>query len=229
MTAKWTADWLIDEAIKLTNNNLSQLNSWATDTCNTMQSAWKEVAKDPRLAHVFFVPCDSHGLQLLVKDIIQEVVYFKQTVHEAQSIVTAFQASPKQLGALREYRIETNGKATAFVLSCITRWGTQLAMVKSVNKKQAALQKFFLNRTATLEDTNEKDSAIKRLDTLVWDKDFWKRLQVLCKLLAPIDDAIKMSESDKAMIGDVIPRWRNIRNYLAIKRDTEASMGIAVM
>jgi hypothetical protein len=169
VTAKWTADWLIDEAIKLTNNNLSQLNSWATDTCNTMRSAWKKAAKDPRLAHVFFVPCDSHGLQLLVKDIIQEVVYFEHTVHEAQSIVTAFQASPKQLGALRECMLETSGKATAFVLSCITRWGTQLAMVKSVNKKQATLQKFFLNRTEALEDTNEKDSGIKRLDTLVWD------------------------------------------------------------
>jgi len=48
-----------------------------------MRSAWKEAAKDPRLAYVFFVPCDSHGLQLLVKDIIQEVIYFEQTASEA--------------------------------------------------------------------------------------------------------------------------------------------------
>jgi len=110
--------------------------------------------------------------------------------------------------------IETNGKATAFVLSCITRWGTQLAMVRSVNKKQAALQKFFLNRTTALEDVNEKDSAIKKLDTLVWDKGFWQRLQFLCRSLAPIDNAIKISESNRTTIGDVIPRWRNIRNHL---------------
>ena len=65
-----------------------------------------------------------------------------------------------------------------------------------------------------LEDTNEKDSAIRKLDTLVWDKDFWQRLQFLCRSLTPIDNAIKMSESDRATIGDIILCWRNIRNHL---------------
>ena len=114
VSAKWTADWLINEAVKLTKNNLSQLNSWATDTCHTMRSAWKEAAKDPRLARVFFAPCDSHGLQLLIKDIIQEVVYFEQTASEAQSIVTAFQASPKQPGALGECMIEMVRRQPSF-------------------------------------------------------------------------------------------------------------------
>ena len=86
-----------------------------------MRSIWKETAKDLCLAHVFFIPYNNHSLQLLVKDIIQEIIYFKQTASETQLIIIAFQASLKQLRVLYKCIIETNSKATAFVLSCITK------------------------------------------------------------------------------------------------------------
>ena len=38
------------------------------------------------LKHVFFVPCDSHGIQLLVKDLL-EIPVFKDIMAKAQTVV----------------------------------------------------------------------------------------------------------------------------------------------
>ncbi len=35
-----------------------------------MRALWKSLKKDPRLEHIFCAPCDSHGIQLLIKDIL---------------------------------------------------------------------------------------------------------------------------------------------------------------
>ena len=50
--------------------NWRQVNSISTDTCNTMQTVWNTLASTDELRHAFMVPCDSHGLQLVVKDIL---------------------------------------------------------------------------------------------------------------------------------------------------------------
>lgn len=33
--------------------------------------SWNRMERDPRTKHIFFVPCDSYGLQFLMKDIIE--------------------------------------------------------------------------------------------------------------------------------------------------------------
>lgn len=48
----------------------SRINSITTDTCSTMKAVWRILEQKPMFEHTFFVPCDSHGLQLVVKDLI---------------------------------------------------------------------------------------------------------------------------------------------------------------
>jgi hypothetical protein len=66
-----------EKIVELTNNNLLRVNSIATDTCPTMSAVWEITRKDPSLKHVLFVPCDAHGLQLVVKDMLDDVPGFK--------------------------------------------------------------------------------------------------------------------------------------------------------
>jgi hypothetical protein len=67
------------------------------------------------LKHAFFIPCDSYGLQLLIKDVLESQP-FCDIIAKAQMIVLTFHQAPKQY-AILQLKQE---KLTAFVLSVIT-------------------------------------------------------------------------------------------------------------
>ena len=58
------------KALEILDNNLIWINSIATDTCSTQQCAWKKIHTLPGLNHVFLVGCNSHSLQLVIKDLL---------------------------------------------------------------------------------------------------------------------------------------------------------------
>lgn len=80
-----------------------RINSFATDTCSTMLSIWKLLENDERLwkSWSLMVPCDCHGLQLLIGD-IHSIPYYKEIHHHITQIITTFRSSPKQLSILQE-------------------------------------------------------------------------------------------------------------------------------
>lgn len=119
------AGWTYNQFLDWTGGNLAKVNSLATDTEEKMQKMWKALASMPGLSHVFFVPCDSHGLQLLMKD-IAGLAWFKELFHQAQAIPVYFHKADKQLSILRGYQQAEYGRTYAVTMSCITRWGTQV-------------------------------------------------------------------------------------------------------
>ena len=68
--AKTQAAWLITQMTQTTEGKPCRVNSHTTDTCNLIRALWKFFKKDPCLEHIFCAPCDSHGIQLLIKDIL---------------------------------------------------------------------------------------------------------------------------------------------------------------
>src|SRR5579859_998022 len=101
MTAFAAAEWLRKHLINVSNHNLNRINSITNDTCSTMFSMWGEVEKYPDLKHVFFIPCDSHGIQLLVKDLLQ-IPRFNEVIQKAQFLVSSFRKAPLQYARLRK-------------------------------------------------------------------------------------------------------------------------------
>ena len=51
-----------------------------------MRLFWQLAENTSELAHVIFVPCNSQGLQLLIKDLC-EMPFFKLTLGTSQSVV----------------------------------------------------------------------------------------------------------------------------------------------
>lgn len=95
-----------------------------------MRDTWNRMTRDPRAKYVFFIPCDSHGLQFLMKDII-ETTWSSDRFQSGQNVVTHFNKSPKQLTLLKEKMCNAyNGRKRAFILSVLTRWGTQVNMTE---------------------------------------------------------------------------------------------------
>ena len=70
LDAQATATWMLEKIDQLTRSNFKKINSVATDTCSLECTVWDILSSDPCLQHAFFIPCDSHGLQLLIKDLL---------------------------------------------------------------------------------------------------------------------------------------------------------------
>ena len=101
-------------------------------------------------------------------------------------------------------------KVFSFVISVITRWGTQFAMVRSVSRTKAAIHEFF----ETMQEDQLRDQLkLLKQRNIQWDQAFWRNLTFTLNFLEPLDEAIRMSEADHAVIGHVVPRWKRLRKY----------------
>jgi hypothetical protein len=110
--------------------DLTRLGALSTNTCPTQQAIWKRLLKDPLLAHVLGIRCDSHGNQLIFKDIIEpskeDKVQIASKIHdfwlEFQSIITHFgHKSTLQLGILRQKQLDSLKKTIALIAARNTR------------------------------------------------------------------------------------------------------------
>ena len=89
MNAVNNADWLRTHLLHLSNHNPSHINSVTTDTCSTMLSMWEQLESYDDFKHCLFIPCGSHGIQLLIKNVL-ELPSFSSVIKEAQTLVKAF-------------------------------------------------------------------------------------------------------------------------------------------
>ena len=60
----------IKEAKAITNNNLLKWTAVTLDTCTTVRAFGGVLAETLETAHVIPVLCDSHGLQLIIQDLL---------------------------------------------------------------------------------------------------------------------------------------------------------------
>ena len=86
------------------DGNFSRLNSFSTDTNSTMRSFHRLLSQDPEFKHCFTVLCDSHGLQLLIKDVL-EVEPWKHTIAACKELIATMKTSKLQLARLREFQM----------------------------------------------------------------------------------------------------------------------------
>lgn len=142
LTALFCAEWFFKKTKEYCSDP-KKIGSLSTDTCATMRNTWTRLEKHPLLQHAFFIPCDSHGLQLLIRDILKSQPFW-DTITKAQAIVSAFHKANKQYAILRSKM----AVPTAFVLSVITRWGSQYGLILSVLKNKQALFSWVLDSRA---------------------------------------------------------------------------------
>ena len=170
-----------------------------------MLKSWQKLQEYPDMKHCFFVPCDSHGIQLLIKDLLH-IPSLKVLHDQAQAIVKAFKKAPLQYARLRDYQVQTYGFKQALCLSVITRWGTQFRLIDSVLKNKKALRRYAF-------DHQPNDLAYDEHEYIM-SSDFWAALEPLHELVQPIDETLKMSESNKASLDLVLGRWASIHGHL---------------
>jgi hypothetical protein len=150
LTSHYLAQWFIDHVEQaIGSGNWHRVNSLATDTCATMRGVWKKLEETEKTKHLFFIPCESHGLQLLIKDILETHPYSK-ILEKAQSVASFFHSAKKQYAILREEQQRIYGRHYALLLSVITRWGTQQALMDALLRNKSALLAY-LERRADID------------------------------------------------------------------------------
>jgi hypothetical protein len=205
-TAEFLRDWLLEKLREATQDNFGIINSIATDTCPTMFKIYDLLRASDKTRHAIYASCDSHGLQLLIKDFLK-FPEFEPAMKAANRIVGYFNRATKQYAFLYEQQIKEYGRYKALILSGIIRWGIQLNLIKKLLKTKQTLRNY-----AAQEFTD--DGKNKWIILTLLDDKLWKRFGLILQLLAPIHEAQKMSESTGAYLDRVKSRWDHIRAEL---------------
>ena len=216
MNAVACADWLRNHLITLSINDLTRINSVSTDTCSTMFSMWEQLERYDDFKHCLFIPCDSHGIQLLIKDVL-DLPYFSNVLQQAQLIAKSFRKALLQLARLRDIQTHFYKHHQSFILSVITRWGTQFRLVQSVLKNKDALKCYTSDCGDLPAAQRIKQSALN----VIQSREFWAQLELIRELLQPLDEYLKMSESGKSHLGQVLSRWLDILDHLNTRSKTD--------
>ena len=137
-SVQFMADWAVDVIGTVTDGNVARLNAVCTDTCNTMLATHSILQRRDEFKHLFCILCDSHGLQLLIGDILKHPT-FQETLSRAQAVVAFIRNSPKQHALLRRLQ---DGENIALITACQTRWSTQYRLLESLLRARKSLEEF---------------------------------------------------------------------------------------
>lgn len=133
------------------NGEFSKVNAVCTDTNSTQRKCQSDLKTHPQLAHILSILCDSHGLQLLVKDIVTTSPW-RLVLKKAVYMITYFRHSKKQYAQLRNLMVLTcNSKTYSLLLAAITRWSTQQSALQSLQRVRPALKAFCTNLSVLAE------------------------------------------------------------------------------
>jgi hypothetical protein len=90
-----------------------------------MKSVWEKLEDTPELRHCFMIPCDSHRLQLIMKDVVDskgsKVPRAGEVFKSALELVVFFHHSPLEYARMQAKQIEKWGYRKALIASVITR------------------------------------------------------------------------------------------------------------
>jgi hypothetical protein len=113
LTASFFTNWFTKQASQY---DLTRISSLTTDTCAIMRNTWTGLEYLDLLSYTLFILCDSHGLQLLIKDLLDQP-QITVVMSKANAIVTGFYQAKKQYAILQSKQEQ----AYALLLSVLTR------------------------------------------------------------------------------------------------------------
>jgi hypothetical protein len=183
-----------------------------TDNAGPNQAAWKILTDT--FPGLFAYGCASHGLHLLVKDILEK----KPNVDNPFAELAAFTDRCKELvkffcnvHAPKQALKELSG--TSLVLPGETRWGSFLACFKSVRSNLGYL--FTITSQAGFAGTAARFKRHRDAKEFICNADTASNLDKAIGILSPIDALIKKYQSNKVAISEVYSDWYQLTETLS--------------
>jgi hypothetical protein len=104
-----------------------------------MLGSFDQLSVQSGLKHCFFIPCDPHGLQLLIKDILQYSAY-ANTVKAAAQLIEHLYYADKQYQIFKEIQERFPGKHRVLTSLADTRWGAYTKTFQRIIENIEALR-----------------------------------------------------------------------------------------
>jgi hypothetical protein len=225
VTAEYCTQLIEQRAQVITKGRLGHINSISTDTGGAMPKTARLLKALPSFQHTFMIPCDPHGLQLLIQDICNHPP-FQKTVKQADEIVAHFKSSKKQYQILKSLQRELcpskQGKALALILHCKVRWGTCSGEFQRLLSQVKALRAFTTD--PRIEDAIKDEGRLQSVVQTIQSRLFWLHLAELEEIVTPIAEAQLFAQTDHAHIGFVKARWDKI--WLHLKQCEQRSLSL---
>ncbi len=180
---------------------MKKIKSIATNTCNLHHAVWDILAANPKLKHALFILYDSHGLQLLIKDLL-ELPSIGKVFQKVLKIVNTLKKMKHHLGILCSYQLSLYGPKHAPITSNILCLGTQVDLVDTVIRSEETLP-----ASASAVFPSKKEKLANPIKTYLLDPEFWSRLDNLITILRPIHEDRKISELNSDTADQVYERW----------------------
>jgi hypothetical protein len=224
VSAEYQCQRLIDIVSTITGSKFDLINAISGDTCSTMLRTFDLIAQSQLLKHAFMIPCDAHGLQLLLGDIL-EFPGYSSTVEACDAIVSHLHHADKQYQILKDLQLQyPPHKSLSMVSGCKTRWSSQHKQYKRIYDSQMALRAWRIDPRITIEINKAKASdRIRKVAEVLMQPRFFESVAEIIQVIGPIVDEITKAEGDDCHIGLVIPRWRRVWDHLRV-----ASIGSTV-
>jgi hypothetical protein len=184
-----------------------------------MRNTHELLAINPQLKHGFFVKCCSHGLQLLIGDILKDKE-LAPILMNIQHVLRRFKRSKLQFAFVREHQMQHYGRQYGLTLAVITRWGTQYGSALSLLRSKEALFSYAIDtraqsaaKTEKAEKDDEGGEKVKSslaVMQLLREESFWAKVSKLERILRPIHEVQKESEGENEHLGKVFSWWHKI-------------------
>jgi hypothetical protein len=219
VTAEEVIQLVTSHAKDVANRDLTRWNSICTDTCSTMRSMHSLLERNADTKHVFSVLCDSHGLQLFMKDILHQsgrVSYYSSILTDAVFVSNTLRKSKLSLAIIKRIAREKQLPFRAFAVAAITRWGSHYAVLNALVESRELLLQASMNKRLFRNNNGSWITGGERAAALLCNlNNFWQRCEHLHSLLKVVDHAQLISETDRSTVGQIISRWDDISELIS--------------
>jgi hypothetical protein len=139
--------------------------------------------------HIFWTPCAAHCVDLMLKE-IGKLDSVKKAVDAGQKITRYIYNHHFVLRLMRDH---TGGD---LLRPGITRFATNFIALQSLLKHQAGLKQMFRS-DKWLGSTFATSSDGKTVEAMVNSVDFWKRIDLLVRLIEPLYEVLRVVDGDR--------------------------------
>ncbi|XP_031269064.1 uncharacterized protein LOC116127557 [Pistacia vera] len=160
--------------------------------------------------------CASHEIQLLLKDIYEEVNWVKVATDEARIIVMFMTQYTVLHAAMKEFT-----KDRQLRQPCATRFASNFLMLQSVLDVENELRLFVASSKWRGFDYCKTESA-KRVTEIV-QSDFWARGREVIKTIEPLVQVLRLVDSDGSTAGYLYEAMTRAKVAIKERCNSEAS------
>lgn len=178
-----------------------------------MQKTFRLLGEKSSLKHSFMIPCDCHGLQQHIGDILESPAY-ATTITSAYRLISHLHHAGKQYAVQKELQREQQAekKPFALVCGCQTRLGSQYKSMRLIQLAEMALRRWRFDPCIYKELV--KSGGGREVAAILMDPGFFHQVSEITQSIGPIVDEFAQAGGNDNHIGLFIPRWRLICQHL---------------